>query len=454
MRLRSGIRCDVLVATALAFAALLAFVPAALAAPPTETPAALHVVPAGVRLIQLQWDPPVDATLRSRVSIEIDGSGEPPYSAQVADGQTYWDEEVLCGETVVFTVVFENALGERGPAATRTEEVEPCEPGPPQGSYLGVSGASGGSVTLRWGDSPSNDVASMEVAAFAPDGFVTLKRVPWPLLGTTLTGLTCGTYYTFALTFIDFDGLRSSTGNWVAETQACATLGPVPDAPANLHLVGAAGKTATLAWDPAGAFGVAGAIVDVEAQSGLHETFHLTASPTEPTQITVPLAVCGFHRATVKVFYEDGRVSKAATLPVEPPCPAPRPRPQSGPIPYHRAGITLRRQARVTVARNGAFVLPRDTVQCPEVGGNCRVVVRVETRIPGRRGLGPRLYLGEAETTMTPGLVQTVTGRLSRSGRALLRRRGRLPVTITIEAWHVAGLYSVKKHTTFVPARR
>ena len=450
MRLRSGIRCDAVWVVLLAAIALFAGVPAAVAAPPTETPTGLRVVPAGVRQIELQWDQPVDETLHSRITVQRDGS---PHSADLADGLNYWDVHATCGEHFVFTVVFRNEGGESGPPATLPWDVDPCEPGPPAGTSLDVSDVFGGSVNLTWDVSPSNDIASMEIGALGPDGFASVKQVPWPLRYATVDGLTCGTWFTFALTFIDFDGLRSTTANWSAETQACETLGPVPDAPANLHLVGPAAKTATLAWDSAGA-GVAGAIVDIGAQSGRHEVFHLTASAGEPTQITVPLAVCGPHLATVKVFYVNGRVTKAATLPVEPPCPAPRPRPQSGPIPFHRAGITLRRQARVAVRRNGSFVLPHDTVQCPPIGGNCRVTVRVQARIPGKRGLGPVLFLGQTETTLTPSQVGTVTGRLSARGRALLRRRGRLPVSIEIETWHFVGPYAVTKHTTFVPARR
>lgn len=454
MRLRSGIRCDVVVAAALAFAALLTFVPASWAAPPTETPADLHVAHSDADLIAIAWSPGEEPQVGATISWVRAGTSGPPNQSTVGQALEWW-LEVRCGQTWTISVALQNADGV-GPAATLTASSDPCDPGPPEPPGVTVSAVQGGSVELAWPDPVANDVAYAELRISRPgaDFGSTKQEDPWSG-GTVLTGLRCGTVYDVAATFVDDDDQRSEAAITHATTVPCDTLGPPPEALKNFRVIATTGSAVTLAWDRSARPGVVTTYVTL---AGGSMTSGGASDADQPTQATMQVPPgCGDHVATVAVLYTDGRTSTPATLTLPgrrcPPTP-PASTITRGPIPYHRAGITLRRQARVAVGRDGRFLFPADTVQCPPVGGSCRVTVRVDARIPGKRGLGPLVTVGIVDTTLTPGTVATVRGRLSPRGRAVLRRRGRLPVAVAIEAWHVAGLYAVTKHTTFVTARR
>jgi hypothetical protein len=443
MRLRSGIRCDAFAAVLLALAALLAFVPASRAAPPTEAPADLHVIYSDAWVIGVAWTPAADPLVGTQVTWGRAGSSDPPTVITTGPAHEWW-LDVRCGQELSISVALQNADG-AGPPATVTAASDPCDPGPPDQPAVEVSAVHGGSVELAWPDPVANDVAFADVTVTEPGtGFTHTSQVSG--LGAVMAGLRCGTAYDLAVTFVDYDDHRSAAATTHVTTVACDKLGPAPDAPGNLRIVETVGLLVTLAWDPSPRpGGVVNTYVTLAAGS---------SSTGIGTQATMLMPGCGDQLATVTMLYTDGRVSKPATLTVPGRRCQPLPPRTLGPIPYHRAGITLHRQAKVTVARNGAFAFAGDTVQCPAVGGLCRVTVRVEARIPGKRGLGPVVVLGQADTTLTPQFVWTVAGRLSARGRALMRRDGRLRVAVTIEAWHVAGLYAVTKHTTFVPARR
>ena len=449
MRLRSGIRCDVVCVVVAALLTVLAFAQTAAAAPPTETPADLHVTQVDARVIAVAWSPSADASLVPELTVATAGHPETAHVRVLAENSTAWAEGVRCGESVTFTVVLRNADGEAGPPATVTQAADPCDPGPPPPpSSVAPSSIAGGAVGIGWDPPIANDVSVAELTVNGPDGFTTTQQISFFDPGGLVSGLTCGTAYSFAVTFLDSDGLRSEPATTSAETKACDSLGPAPDALTGLRTVWITPAAVLLAWDTLPT-GVVDVVVAMGEQSGSRKT-----RLGQRNEAGVLLAACGQHLATVTALYSDGRVSKPATVSFKSPCPPPAITVTHGPVPWRRATITVRRQGTVKVTRDGRFVLPGDTVRCPAVGGSCRVTVRVEARIPGKRGPGPLLTLGAVETTLTPRFLRTVTGRLSPGGRAALRRLGRLRVSVEIEVWHVAGLNAVTTHPTFVPARR
>ena len=97
-----------------------------------------------------------------------------------------------------------------------------------------------------------------------------------------------------------------------------------------------------------------------------------------------------------------------------------------GPAPLPRAELRLdaSRVARARVDRRGRFVLRAARVRCAP-GPACVVPVKVLAR---RRAS----TLGSATLRVRPGVERFVTATLSRSARALLARRGRLPARVRL----------------------
>ncbi len=128
-----------------------------------------------------------------------------------------------------------------GSGSTPVDTQPPTTPGTPA-----VSGATTTSVWLTW--PPSTDDVGVAGYQVYRNGSAS---------GTTsgtsynVTGLTCGTSYTFAVDAYDNAGNRSAKASVTASTSACPP--PVgdtqaPTVPANLAVVGTSGNSVTVGW--------------------------------------------------------------------------------------------------------------------------------------------------------------------------------------------------------------
>jgi chitodextrinase len=161
---------------------------------------------------------------------------------------------LACGTPYTFSVVARDAAGNASQPAQLTVSTTPCSSPPPpppppsdtaapsQPTNLAISGSTRTGVTLTW--SPSTDnVGVTAYRAYVNGSASTTVTQP----GAGVSGLTCGTGYTFEVDATDAAGNRSSRASLVGSTAACADT-QAPSTPAN---VVASSRTATsiaLTW--------------------------------------------------------------------------------------------------------------------------------------------------------------------------------------------------------------
>ena len=169
-----------------------------------------------------------------------------------------------CGTSYSVSIVAYDAAGNRSSAAVASATTDPCPapapppppPPPPSGDTTpptqpgGVKLASidQASATLGW--SASTD----DVGVTGYDVYVDGSRngtVAQP--GATISGLTCGKSYTFAVDAYDAAGNHSTRASVTGSTAACSTPGPAadtspPTSPAGLTVASATRTSISLGW--------------------------------------------------------------------------------------------------------------------------------------------------------------------------------------------------------------
>jgi chitodextrinase len=168
-----------------------------------------------------------------------------------------------CGTTFSFSVDAYDAAGNRSSAAVTSAATDACPapvppppPSPPTGdttppsqpTSLKLVSIAQDSVTLGW--APSTD----DVGVTGYDVYVNGKNkgtVTMP--GATVSGLTCGTTFTFAVDAYDAAGNRSTRVDVTGSTGACSKPGPTadttpPTTPSNLAVARVTQTSVSLTW--------------------------------------------------------------------------------------------------------------------------------------------------------------------------------------------------------------
>ena len=157
---------------------------------------------------------------------------------------------LTCGNAYTFAVDAVDGAGNRSTRASVTGTTASCSTPPPPGdttapsqpSGLAVSAATQTSATLDWGASIDN-LGVTGYGVYRNNTLVSTVNQP----GASLTGLACGTAYTFAVDAVDAAGNRSTKASVTGTTAACADA-PAPSAPGGVQ---ASSRTATsigLVW--------------------------------------------------------------------------------------------------------------------------------------------------------------------------------------------------------------
>jgi hypothetical protein len=180
--------------------------------------------------------PYIGSTAQSTTTI----TGSPPATSATITGLTN-------GTAYTFTVTATNAIG-TGPASTASSAVTPTAPTAPA-APTGVSATAGnGTATVNW-TAPANGGSPITSYTITPY-IGTTAQLPTTIFGsppatsTTITGLTNGTTYTFAVTATNAIG----TGPPSSSSNAVTPTGPTaPAAPTGVSATAGNG-TATVNW--------------------------------------------------------------------------------------------------------------------------------------------------------------------------------------------------------------
>jgi chitodextrinase len=221
------------------------------AEPPT-TPGDLAVTGRSATSLTLTWSPSTDDVGVAGYRVTLGGA-----TVADVDKTTAIVSGLTCSTTYSLAVSAYDAAGGRSTAATITGETDTCaapsDPpstppsdaaAPSQPTSPAVTAATRGSISLAWAPSTDNvGVAGYGVYLSGSE----IKTTPLP--EATITGLACGSAYTFSLDAFDAAGNRSPRTSVTATTSACADV-QAPTSPSN---VTATSRTATgiaLSWSP------------------------------------------------------------------------------------------------------------------------------------------------------------------------------------------------------------
>ena len=193
--------------------------------------------------VSLAWSASSDDTGVTGYTVYRDGT-----SAGAPTGTSYTVSGLSCGTSYLFAVEARDAAGNHSVQATLTASTSACPvpdtQAPTTPGSLAKSGSTQTSVSLAW--SASSDDTGVTGYTVYRDG--TSAGAP---TGTsyTVSGLSCGTSYLFAVEARDAAGNHSVQATLTASTSAC----PVPDtqAPTTPGLLAKSGSTQTsvsLAW--------------------------------------------------------------------------------------------------------------------------------------------------------------------------------------------------------------
>ena len=160
---------------------------------------------------------------------------------------------LACGTTYTITVDAFDAAGNRSPAATTRADTAVCPTNPPppppgdtappsQPESLAVSGATTSSVTLSWSVSLDN-VGVSGYGVYRNGASVTAVQQT----GATVSGLSCGTAYTFEVDSYDAAGNHSARASVIGSTASCADTLP-PTAPGNVVATSRTATSIALSW--------------------------------------------------------------------------------------------------------------------------------------------------------------------------------------------------------------
>src|SRR4249920_620181 len=277
-------------------------------------PVNLHVLVALRSAVVVGWDPS-----RDNVGVAYYGvywnhrkatSLSPSYEVSGLD----------CGQSTTVSVAAFDRAGNRSSRLAATVATAACPDTQPPTAPTGFSQAATtqNEVVLRWAPS-SDDVGVVGYGVYRDLALMSSPAEPT----VTLSGLACGTTYTYAADAADAAGNRSLLGSAYVTTAACPDRQP-PSAPSGLAVTAKTQTSASVAWSPStDDIGVAG--YDVRRDGTI------VATSTE-TSATVSSLVCGAtYTIGVDAFDVAGNestqtstsVSTDACTPPPPPPPAP-----------------------------------------------------------------------------------------------------------------------------------
>ena len=212
------------------------------ACPDTTAP----TVPSGVALvtrttttISIGWTASSDNVAVTGYGVYSNGTlaGSPTSTSYTLSGLT-------CGTSYSIAVDAVDAAGNRSAKATITAATSACPDttAPSTPGSLGVSGATGTSISVSWAAS-SDNVGVTGYGVYSNGSLVGSSTST----SYTLSGLTCGTSYTVAVDAVDAAGNRSAKATITTSTSACPDI-TAPGAPGGLTATFVTQSAATLSW--------------------------------------------------------------------------------------------------------------------------------------------------------------------------------------------------------------
>jgi chitodextrinase len=207
----------------------------------------------------LLWDPSADD--RGVVGYGLYRTGI-PYASASEPATTL--AGLACGSTYELAVDAYDAAGNRSERRSAWISTSPCSPPPPpppgdttppsQPAGLTVSSATQTSASLTWTASTDNHGVT-GYGVYRDNALVSTVSQP----GTSVSELTCGTGYTFAVDAVDAAGNRSPKASVSGTTASCSSPPPpppppppgdttAPSQPSGLAISAATQVSATLTW--------------------------------------------------------------------------------------------------------------------------------------------------------------------------------------------------------------
>jgi chitodextrinase len=211
---------------------------------------------------------------------------------------------LLCGTSYAFGVDAFDSTGNRSARTLLTASTSACTDTTPPSTPTGLaaSGATQTSVTLGWTASTDN-VGVTGYGVYWNGIFAGVSGTP----GYTVTGLACGTRYSFAVDAADAAGNHSGKALLTASTSACPVDSTPPSTPTGLAVSAATQTSVSLGWSAStDNVGVAG--------YGVYKSGSLAGSGAA-TSYTVSGLVCGTsYPFSVDAFDAAGNHSGKALL--------------------------------------------------------------------------------------------------------------------------------------------
>ena len=232
-----------------------------------------------------------------------------------------------CGQSTTVSVAAFDRAGNRSSRVPATVATAACPDTQPPTVPTGFSQAATtqNEVVLTWTPS-SDDVGVVGYGVYR--NLVPMSSPAEPTV--TLSGLACGTTYTYAVDAVDAAGNRSLFGSAYVKTASCGD-GQPPSAPSGLAVTAKTQTSASVAWSPStDDVGVAGYHV---RRNGM-----IVATSTQPSATVSSLVCDATYTIGVDAFDGAGNQSTqtstsvttdACTPPPPPPRPAIRLRPRS-----------------------------------------------------------------------------------------------------------------------------
>jgi chitodextrinase len=236
----------VLVAASIAAAVALAAVMPAAGAPDLDreapsTPANMRVTSATQSLVTVAWDPSTDNV--GVVGYYVWGDK----GKITVDGPQFTVSGLGCGRSAVITVAAFDAAGNRSARASTTVATSACLDTQPPTAPTGFSQAATtqGSVILTW--TPAYD----NTGVVRYDVYRDLLLAATPSNpSATLSNLSCGTTYPYAVDAVDAAGNHSTRASVYVRTSACSSSGDTtpPSTPTGLSPSNVTSSGLSLSW--------------------------------------------------------------------------------------------------------------------------------------------------------------------------------------------------------------
>jgi chitodextrinase len=212
---------------------------------PPSTPSGLAASNVTASGLSLSWNASTDNTGVTGYDVYRNGT-------KVASGSSTSATQtgLTCGTAYAFGVVARDAAGNSSPTAQLNAATAACAAPPPapdttppsQPSNFRITGATATSIDLGWNGSTDNvGVAGYRIYRNGVAGATTTQT------STTVSGLTCGTAYTFEVDAYDAAGNRSPKSTMVGSTSACADT-QAPSAPGNVSASSRTASSIALGW--------------------------------------------------------------------------------------------------------------------------------------------------------------------------------------------------------------